>query len=279
MKAAFECHGCLKKLVAQAAYLATKDSSLRQKAIKSAMNVMESEFSYSQIPIVLATKIHNIIKEITGNPDPYREMKEKEIATAREIYPKIISQYKNDLKDCLKLAVVANAIDFFREIEETEMNLQKTVNLTLDDSDILEGRLRDSSNVLYLADNAGEVCFDLPLFKWMKRFADVTYVVKPAPVQDDITMEDLKKAGLEDEFGRIITIGVASPGIIFDLASDEFKREFKSADLIFAKGMGYYESLSELPMRRKFFYCLKAKCKPVADSLKVSLNNYVAKFC
>ncbi|MDI6889744.1 MAG: ARMT1-like domain-containing protein [Thermodesulfovibrionales bacterium] len=279
MKAAFECYGCLKKLIEQAAYLATKDSSLRQRAIKSAMNILRSKFSYSQMPIVLATKFHNIIKEITGNPDPYREMKEKEIATAREIYPRIISQYKNDLKDCVKLAVVANAIDFFREIGEAEADLQKIVNLTLDDSDILEGRLRDSSNVLYLADNAGEVYFDLPLFRWMKRFAYITYVVKSAAVQDDITMEDLKKTGLEGEFGRIITTGVASPGIIFDLASDEFKREFKSADLVFAKGMGYYESLSEFPMRGKIFYCLKAKCKPVADSLEVPLNSYVAKFC
>jgi hypothetical protein len=46
--------------------------------------------------------------------------------------------------------------------------------------------------------------------------------------------------------------------------------------LVLAKGMGYWETLSELPAQGKVFYLLKAKCKPVADSLGVALNSYVA---
>jgi uncharacterized protein with ATP-grasp and redox domains len=110
----------------------------------------------------------------------------------------------------------------------------------------------------------------------MRRWASVAYVVKALPVQDDVTLEDIRRAGLEAEFGEIITTGTATPGIDFSLASEEFKREFGSADLIFAKGMGYYESLSELPAEDRVFYCLRAKCQPVADSLKVPLNSYVA---
>jgi len=110
----------------------------------------------------------------------------------------------------------------------------------------------------------------------MRRFANVIYVVKPSPVQNDATLEDISNAGLESDFGRVITTGVASPGVIFTLASAQFKQEFESAGLIFAKGMGHYEALSELPEQGKFFYCLMAKCKPVADSLGVSLNSYVA---
>jgi len=40
--------------------------------------------------------------------------------------------------------------------------------------------------------------------------------------------------------------------------------------------MGNYESLSELPEEGKVFYCLMAKCRPVANSLGISLNSYVA---
>jgi uncharacterized protein with ATP-grasp and redox domains len=58
-------------------------------------------------------------------------------------------------------------------------------------------------------------------------------------------------------------IGVDAPGlIIFSLALTQFKqfkREFESAELIFAKGMGHYEALSELPSEGRFFYCLRAK--------------------
>jgi uncharacterized protein with ATP-grasp and redox domains len=73
-----------------------------------------------------------------------------------------------------------------------------------------------------------------------------------------------------------MTTGTATPGIDFSQASDDFKRAFESADFIFAKGMGYYETLEELPAGGRIFFCFKAKCSPVARSLKVPLNSYVA---
>jgi len=101
-------------------------------------------------------------------------------------------------------------------------------------------------------------------------------VVKAAPVQNDITLGDVEQSGLSKEIGDMITTGIATPGIIFSLASAQFKREFELADLIFAKGMGYYESLSELSVGGRIYYCLKAKCQPVADSLGVPINSFVA---
>ena len=276
MKLAPECYDCLKRLIAQAADLATRDDLLRRKAIERAMKLLENEFSYDQISIVLATKIHDVIKAVTGNADPYRAMKEKEVAIAREVYPEMASRYQSDLKDYVKPAAVANAIDFFKQPGEVKEDMRKPLNFAIDDWRYFEAKLRNGGKVLYLADNAGEIYFDLPLLNQMRRFADVTYVVKLSPVQNDVTIEDIRQAGLEAEFGRVINTGVASPGVVFDLASGEFQREFELADLIFAKGMGYYESLSELPRQGRFFYCLKAKCKPVARSLGVPLNSYVA---
>jgi hypothetical protein len=146
----------------------------------------------------------------------------------------------------------------------------------LDESDKFEAKLKRATKVLFLADNAGEVFFDLPLIKWMGRFAQVIYVVKECPVQDDTTIDDLKRAGLEGELGVVITTGTATPGVLLPLASAEFQREFEAADLILAKGMGYYEGLTELPGDGRVLHSLKAKCKPVADSLGVPLNSYVA---
>ena len=80
--------------------------------------------------------------------------------------------------------------------------------------------------------------------------------------------------GLREEIGKVISIG-DSIGVDFSLASEEFKIEFEQADLVFAKGMGNYETLSELPIQRKIAYCLMAKCQPIADSLRVPLNSYV----
>ena len=276
MKLATDCYECLRRLLCQAADLATDDASLKQLATEEAMQILDNEFSYSQLSIAIATKIHKVIKEVTHNPDPYKAMKEREMTLARELYPELRSRYKDDLRGCLKLAAAANAIDFFREPGSIKDDIREPVSFAVDDSEQFEAKLKDAGKVLYLADNAGELYFDLPLVKWMKQFAHVIYVVKPSPVQDDLTLDDVRRSGLEGEFGKVISTGIASPGVVFSLASAQFKREFESADLIFAKGMGHYEALSELPPEGRFFYCLMAKCQPVANSLGVPINSYVA---
>ncbi|MFW6105621.1 MAG: damage-control phosphatase ARMT1 family protein [Chloroflexota bacterium] len=282
MKLAPDCYECLRRLLYQAADLATDDVSLKQRATKEAKKILDNEFSYSQLSIVIATKIHKIVREVTNNPDPYRAMKEREMTLARKLYPEMSLRakrsnlHKDDLRGCLKLAAAANAIDFFGEPRSIKDNIRKPVRFAIDDSEQFQAKLKDVGKLLYLADNAGELYFDLPLVKWMKQFAQVIYVVKPSPVQDDLTREDVMKSGLEGEFGKVMSTGIASPGIIFSSASAQFKQEFESADLIFAKGMGHYEALSEISPEGKFFYCLKAKCQPVADSLGVPVNSYVA---
>ncbi len=276
MKLGPGCYECLHRLICQVAELATNDVSLKQRAIKQAMQILDDEFSYSQLSIAIATRIHEVVREVTHNPDPYREMKEREMTLASELYPELRSRYTDGLRDFLKLAAAANAIDFFRELSSIKEDIRKSLSFAIDDSDQFEAKLKDASKVLYLADNAGELYFDLPLVKWMKQFAQVIYVVKPSPVQDDLTLEDVRRSGLEGEFGKVISADIASPGIVFPLASAQFKREFESADFVFAKGMGHYEALSEFSTEGRFFYCLRAKCQPVADSLRVPLNSYVA---
>ena len=294
MKPTSSCYECLRRLIYQAAELATDDAALKQRVIKEAIKVLDDEFSYSQLSIEIATKIHEVVREVTDNPDPYWAMKESEMSLARELYTELSLQnealrpdlsgrgrkrsnlHKDELRDCLKLAAAANAIDFFREPDFVKGDIREPVSFAIDNSEQFEAKLKNARKVLYLADNAGELYFDLPLVKWMKQFAYVIYVVKPSPVQNDLTLEDVRKSSLKSELGKVITTGIASPGIVFSLASSQFKQEFESADLIFAKGMGHYEALSELPPEGKFFYCLMAKCQPVADSLGVPINSYVA---
>jgi len=282
MRLAPGCYECLRRLVHQAAELATDDVSLKQRAIRDAMKILDDEFSSSRLSLGIAAKIHKIVREVTHNHDPYRTMKETEMTLARELYPELSLRAKrsnlpeDELRGRLQLAAAANALDFFKDPGLIRDDIREPVTFVVDDSEHLEARLRNASKVLYLADNAGELFFDMPLVQWMKQSAQVIYVVKPSPVQNDLTLEDVKRSGLEAEFGRVMSTGVASPGIVFSLASAEFKREFESAGFVFAKGMGHYEALSELSPEGRFFYCLKAKCQPVADSLGVPVNSYVA---
>ena len=276
MKATKECYSCLQRLVYQAAQLATADERLQAETTREGLRILEQEFSCDGVSIVVATELHRVIRGITGNADPYRQMKDKEIAVAEELYREISAENYSHFRDCLELAAKANAIDFFRPLNTVKKDMKQPLRFAIDHSEQFEAKLKAANNILYLADNAGEALLDLPLITLMGQSAQVTYVVKASPVQNDITLDDLKRAGIEDRFSRVITTGTATPGIDFSQASGEFKQEFQSTDLVFAKGMGYWESLSELPARGRVFYCLMAKCQPVADSLEVPLNSYVA---
>jgi len=274
VKAASDCYQCLRRLVYQAAELATNDAQLRAKAVEEGLKIVERDFSYDVTTIGIATDVHKAVKEISGNHDPYRGMKNEEIRVSKELCRRTSPDH--DFRGLLQFAVLGNSMDFFRAAETIKWDLGKPVKFVLDDVGRFEEKLGDATNVLYLADNTGEVFFDLPLAKWMQRSAKVTYVVKEAPAANDITLEDLRKCGLEGELERVITTGTATPGVILSQASEQFKRELESANLVLAKGMGYYEALSEFPGDGRILFCFMAKCKPVADSVGVPLHSYVA---
>jgi uncharacterized protein with ATP-grasp and redox domains len=275
MKATKYCYECLQRVAYQAAELATNDEPAKARAIEEGLRIVDDDFSLDGVTITVATKIHHAVKRITGNPDPYRQMKDNEIAVARELSQALELKHE-DFASCLRFAVLGNNMDFFIPVDEIEKEVKGRVDFVIDDSELFEARLKHAERVLYLADNAGETFFDLPLLRWMRQRASVAYVVKASPVHNDVTLEEIRRMELEAELGEIIDTGAANPGIDFSQASAEFKREFSSADLIFAKGMGYYESLSELPAEGRVFYCFRAKCQPVADSLGVPLKSYVA---
>ena len=277
MRISEECKDCLSRLSLQAADLATENETLKQAAVTRSEMILRDKFVPGTVSIVIATSIHDAVKKTTGNPDPYRQMKDVEIDVARQLYGLVKDSYSENFQDYLRLAALGNSIDFFRPIEEVKKEIKcQIITFAIDDSRRLEGKVKNSKLILYLADNAGEVFFDLPLLKLMRKYSRAVYVVKDAPVQNDITLGDIKRAGVENEIGELMTTGTATPGIDFEQASHEFKQAFESADFVFAKGMGYYETLEELAPRGRIFFCLKAKCRPVAESLKVPLNSYVA---
>ena len=273
MRAGPECFECLKHLAQMTIELATKDPKLKLEA-QEAVNETLSRFSLELIPTQLSNEFHRAIKLITRNPDPYREWKIREIETARRVYRSI--KPPENFRKCVELAAIGNVLDFFVGEEHLKRVVESKPNFVIDHVSMVERRLGGLHRILYIADNSGEVFFDLPLVKELEKHAKVVYAVKGGPVQNDLTLEDLRRSGLSGEFDEVITIGTDSVGVNLREASAKFREEFERADLVVAKGMGYYETLSELPPKGKIFYVLKAKCDPVARSLGVEIGSYVA---
>jgi hypothetical protein len=277
MRITSQCYDCLKTLAGQASGLATEDCALREQARLEGEKALERKFQPGEISITIASAIHDAVRGVTENPDAYRSMKDTEIEIARQLFSSVKNEFGDDFPGLLKLAALGNAIDFFRPIEEVRREIAgRQLSFTIDDSALLEDKVKKARLMLYLADNTGEVFFDMPLLNLMRKYGRTVYVVKGSPVQNDITIEEIRKAGMEKEAGEVMTTGTATAGIDFSLASEEFKDIFNRADFVLAKGMGYYETLEELTAEGRIFFCLKAKCSPVAEWLKVPLLSYVA---
>ncbi len=244
-------------------------------AREAALKVLEKRFSYRVVSTRIASEAHRVIREVSRNPDPFAAMKKSEIGTASELF--VAPGADADLESLASLAVLGNAIDFFVDHETLSRTLTRPVLLAVDDLPEFARKVRDARTILYLADNAGECFFDLPLVRYLRDNATVAYVVRGSAVQNDLTVEDLRLAGLEGQFGPVITTGNDFVGVDLETASPEFVRAFKGADVIVAKGMGNYETISELRPEGRVMFLLKAKCRPVADSLGVPLNACVAK--
>lgn len=279
MRVTDDCYGCLEKLIRVTALLATEDPALREKAREAGMALLNRLFPQKKIPTHIAAEAQQIIREITGNPDPFGRIKQQELAAAARIFERVGPFFDRDLVSRVALAALGNTVDFFKDLDEAVREMVTArVSFHIDHTEEFLARLARARSVLYLADNTGEFYFDLPLLTDLQQSCRVTYVVKEAPVQNDLTRLDLEKTGLGHKIGEVMTTGNASPGFDPSKVSPACREAFEEADLVIAKGMGNYETLSEVDHGGKVFHILRAKCGPVARAIGVPRDSFIAAF-
>ncbi len=271
-----ECYTCLTKLIEQTAAQATADPALQAAARFQAQAILAAAFTPQAIPAVIANRFHRVIKEVTGNPDPFRARKQRETELARHLAARLLDRQPNEPANLVALAATGNALDFFRPEADISRDMVAPAVFVRADLDAWWSRLQGGPGLLlYLADNAGEQFFDLPLVHLLRDMAwQVYYVVKGGPIQNDLTREDLTFSGVAADLAPVVDTGAETVGLELELTSPEFQRLFRQADLILAKGMGHYETLAHLSDSRLFFL-FQAKCAPVAASLTVPLWSFV----
>ena len=284
MHAQKECYPCLEGLARRTAELAAAGSEEKEKVLAAGLAYLEQNFSFARIPTQVAGEMQRVMRAAARCEDPFRRVKEKEMEAARRLAGATAFAASDSWTDLISLAARGNSLDFFLDLDRLAAEMGKPVSFAREDSGALISLLNsfrgapEEKTILYLADNAGECYFDLPLVKKLGEFARVVYVVKENPVQNDLTRRDLEKSGIKDEFPCVMTTGSDTPGLDLSLVSPEFREALRRASLLFAKGMGYFETLPELRLPVPVFFLLKAKCLPIARSLHVPLNSYVACF-
>ncbi len=290
MKVEAECAVCLLHRGYMEALEATDDQALQWKAMTALTRLLSREFKPNAVPAILGTKRDRIIKDITGNPDPYAKKKQisnqKAMAflpTAKKLVEKETSTESKFKKACM-CSIVGNIIEFdipkhrfeFEDIEKLIQEAQE--QLAIDELSEIFSLAKKAKQILYLTDNAGEIAFDTLLVQELKRFgAHVTVAVKGKPILNDATMQDAEYVKMHEVADDVITNGTDTVGLILEECSRRFLNLYRSADLVVAKGMGYAETVTELDLTRPHALLFRTKCEPVAKFFDTTKDKNVAK--
>jgi hypothetical protein len=230
-----------------------------------------SELDWTLSPPVLGQQVHRLIRESTGNPDPYASVKERLNQQAAHLYPlwhSIFRRAHSALDTAVRLAIVGNLLDVGAKTQLDATGVRAAFEDALSaplrgSLDELADAIRAARSILYLADNAGEIWFDRDLLAQLP-LGNYTVVVRGSPVLNDATLADAEQAGLPD-FCEVITNGSDAPGTLLADCSAQFHERFAAADLIIAKGQGNYESLAGVD--KEIFFLLKIKCDVLSRHL------------
>ncbi|HSN58389.1 MAG TPA: ARMT1-like domain-containing protein, partial [Clostridiaceae bacterium] len=127
------------------------------------------------------------------------------------------------------------------------------------------GDLERAKNIVYLADNAGEIVFDKMFIRIIRETypqASVTVIVRGLPIHNDATTSDADQIGLAS-VSSVIPNGTDIPGTALDQVNSETRRAIDGADLIISKGQGNFETL--FGSGRNIYYLFLCKCSLFAD--------------
>ena len=269
MRTFFECLPCFVKQ----ALGALENCNATNKQTKLAMQLIFCELAkinYTAAPPVTAQKIHRIVARTLRVNDPYAHHKQRFNQFAAALLPAmqdVCLSYKDSFSKKVNLSIAANLIDFAKNCDLTENDVQSNLERAVRESsnaaalENLKEAIRIAKKILFLCDNAGEIVFDRFLIEEMP-FEKVICGVRGAPVLNDATLEDAHTTGLTN-IVRVVSNGSDAPGTVLEECSSEFRQLFAEADLVISKGQGNFETLSD-NTDKKIFFLFQVKCPVIA---------------
>ncbi len=285
-----ECESCLLSRAQIQTYQATTNPALRFRCLAEIVKLLNKEFRSTSNAAEIGTKRDRIIRQLTGNNDPYKFNKKLANEKALKMLPhakKVVESGYNQqerFKKAVLCAIVGNIMEFDIPGHKFTLNNLATVireaskDLVIDDIDKAYELAKKANSVLYLADNAGEIVFDTLLVQQLKNMGlKVIYVVKGGPVINDATMEDVDVSNMDKLADEVITTGGDAVGLQKKEVSADFLKIYDAAELVFAKGMGYAETLTEYKLTKPHLLMFRSKCVPVANYFCVPRDKNVAK--
>ena len=268
MKLLPECYLCAMRQALAAARLVGGDEDFQHEVMTRTAGLL-SLASRDMSPPEGGEQFYRMIRERSGSPDPFREMKKKQNEVVEELLPwlrETVAAAEDPLLMAVRLAIAGNAVDpGARESFDLEKSVMEAVEgeAGLEAYTAFAERLVAAKLVLVIGDNCGEIVFDRVLIETMLARYDIEVVlaVRGGPIINDVTMVEAEELGL-GEICTLISTGLEMPGTLLERATSEFQDAFKKADLVIAKGQGNWETLEDSD--REVFFLFQAKCPAAA---------------
>jgi uncharacterized protein with ATP-grasp and redox domains len=277
MKTYLDCIPCFFEQALRAGRIATDDEEVLKRLLDELGSMLDG-ISLESTPPETGRLIYQMVRRITGNPDPFRELKRQSTQQALALYPsmkKTIDESSDSLLTAIRIAIAGNVIDFGAN---ATFNIDTAVGEALEgdfaicDYSAFKSHLARSKQILYIGDNAGETVLDRLLIEQMNK--PVIYAVRETPVINDAIFDDAVQAGI-DRVATIVSSGTDAPGTILSTCSPEFIQTLNESEFVIAKGQGNYEGLSN--ESRPIFFLLKVKCQIIADDIGVAKGDILLK--
>ncbi len=286
LKVGSRCGYCLLHRGYNMIKLSTDDEETRREAITALLQLMGENFNKDTVPSILGQDRGRVIAEATGCIDPYLEQKKAENTRAMMLLPemeKILEKTPSvdRLRTACKISCLGNVIDY--DVPDNNADLDDALKyldepLFIDDTDKLKAHIKPGTKLLYLTDNAGEITLDTLLVKELKRLGcHVTVAVKDGPpALNDALMDDALMVGMDKIADKLITTGAKTIGIRLDVSPQWFLDLYNNAEIIIAKGMANWETMTETPAPCPTMYIYRTKCEPVANSIGAPEDKSIA---
>ena len=264
---------------------ATHDSQLQQTtcdAVKTVLDLRRANSDYlieSLTPEELWGSIFELVTLHTGNPNPYHHDKLKARQTALDLLPEF---WDNNWLTRLKLVVAGNIIDYSsaRVVQKLNANpeyfseaLRAAVEtpFAIDCYEQFHVKVIDGApqQILWLADNDGEVIFDIAFIQELVQCGHQIIVAGKADnASNDATVADLHaivnyrqfralQAAIQDGTFQLLSSGAITIGTNLYQATPEFINALSAADLVISKGQGNFYTTPG--WRKDTFYLLLSK--------------------
>lgn len=285
MRMASNCYPCILDRAKFECDLVFSDEDEKKAAVEELLDYMACH--KGGVSALVGTEREKIIKKRSGNPDPYRGLKEESNQVAKDLLPMAEDFYEkadDKVVALIRIAAAANSMEF--GVKGHDFNNSTFAGVFRDtlreelhgDIDEVKRRLKCFSKIFYLTDNCGEAVFDLFVIeKFGKMGKQVVVGSKSEPILNDVTRAEL--SAMTEMDIRVIATGNVVGTSLEHIEPEARALLFDPEWLILSKGMGNFETISEYDglLKGRLIYIMRAKCEPVSMVIGAPKGTLVAK--